>query len=127
MRQPAPRCAHPAAEPPELRSKIRIILVLQHLRLHIGEESPVARLKSRVRGSWGKREEPGRSEAEETEVWREESMLRASTDDWANRLLRTRNIKWGAGLRWRFPTQTRTRVTLKGTALQGFCYQLVIA
>lgn len=106
MRQPAPRCAHPAAELPELQSKIRIILVLQHLRLHIGEESPVARLESRVRGSWGKRKEPERSKAEE--VWREESMRRASTDDWANTLLRTRNIKWGAGLRWRFPTQTRT-------------------
>lgn len=38
MRQPAPRCAHPAAELPELQSKTRIILLSQHLRLHIGEK-----------------------------------------------------------------------------------------
>lgn len=53
--QPAPGCAHPAAQQPELQSKTWINLVLQHLKLHIGEKSPVARLKSRVRESCGEK------------------------------------------------------------------------
>lgn len=64
-RQPAPKRAHPAAERPTFRSKTRIVLVLQHLRIHIGgrtKRSPVARKNSRLGGK--KAPEPLKQEIE---------------------------------------------------------------
>lgn len=96
MRQPAPRCAHPAAEVPELQSKTRIILLSQHLRLHIGEKSLVARLNSRQRQlrrtkrtgpvkSWGARRGC------------EALPLRTEPTDFYARIILNKGRDWGGG------------------------------
>lgn len=68
--QPAQKCAYPAAERPELRSKTRIIWVLQHLRLHIGEKKPGRAYKSRFGGK------------KESERLKQEKQVRREAQRW---------------------------------------------
>lgn len=69
--QPAPKCAHPVAERPELRSQTRIILVLQHLKLHIGEKKTGRAFKITL---WEKEKYPER--------FKEDKKVRREAQSW---------------------------------------------